>query len=114
MHRLVDEDPCLSYPNTLPTLDSNGDGIPNECQCGDTAAAGPGTNNGLLQSADAFAIAGCVTAPGSCVLDIGLSDTNNNGLFQSGDAFSVATQVVTASATAFSLTCARRPEGTPP
>ena len=100
-------DPCMSYANTDFT-DSNGDGIPNECQCGDT-----GANNGLLQAADAFAIASCVTSPGTCTQDIGLSDTDNNGMFQSADAFNVATQVISGSATAYTLTCARRPEGTP-
>ena len=107
-------DPCRSFFNA-DVLDTSGDGVPDDCQCGDTESAGAGTNNGIVQSADAFAIASCVIDPAACAQDVTLSDTDDNGLLQSADAFGVAASVIDPTGSpAYRLRCARRPEGTPP
>ena len=58
-----DEDPCVSLSNTLPVLlllqgapnaDLNGDGVPNECQCGDPNGTGD------CESADLFEAFNCI------------------------------------------------------
>ena len=103
-----DEDPCPIFANGLPIVDSNGDGIPNECQCGDA------NGDGELQFADAFQIAICAGPGGNCTADPSLADTDNNGQLQNGDAFLLASTVNPGGPPAYLLTCARRPSGAPP
>jgi len=109
-------DPCIAYPNTPASLlqDANADGIPDECQCGDTDA------NGVLAFSDGTRSFRCAAAaPAVGVLDpgpncdISINDTNNNGLAEFSDGTRIFT-VAAAIVDSWQLSCARRPEATPP
>ncbi len=110
-----DDDPCISFPLSDP-LDSNGDGIPDECQCGDVAPLG---GDGLLGFDDATGFAQCFITGGTtgaftCTqLPLGKGDTQRDGLWGFDDATNAAQAFIGAIPT-FSLTCEARPEGTPP
>jgi hypothetical protein len=124
-----EDDPCDFYPNTLPINgggptdpngDANGDGIPNECQCGDT------NGDGFLLSNDASSIfacggdpLGCATAPPDADLPPhdpnktygGLWDTNLDGFLLSNDASAIFG--LPGLGEEYKAQCGRRPEGTP-
>jgi hypothetical protein len=96
------EDPCPSYPN-VSLVDSNGDGIPNECQCGDA------NGDGIISSTDLVPMNLC--ASNSSLCDQSLVDANGDGITSSTDI--VPTNLVANGAPAYTLRCARRLEGTP-
>ena len=106
-------DPCIHSFDFLPppepgsAEDLDGDGIPSECQCGDT------NGDGLIREADALAITRCVDSPDYCYLDVAISEANNNGIFDAADALAVSA-VAAGTTPAHTLTCAARPEGSPP
>ncbi|HJS72839.1 MAG TPA: hypothetical protein VJ921_01035 [Vicinamibacteria bacterium] len=106
-------DPCLSYPNRLPLVDTNKDGLPDECQCGDA------NGSGSFEAADVRIASDCaLTDPAaarisSCVLGIALGDANGSGRFEKEDS-SLISGVLSGKTPAHSLRCALRPEGTPP
>jgi len=96
------EDPCPSYPN-VSLLDSSGDGIPDECQCGDA------NGDGQITSTDLVSINLCVQNNNLC--DQTIVDTNFDIATTSVDI--VTANTVANGAPAYTLVCARRPEGTP-
>jgi hypothetical protein len=103
-----DADPCPLWQNALPLVDTNGDSIPDDCQCGDS------NGNGLVTSSDARIIYQCSTGSLSeeqCPLD--LLDVNNSGRLTSTDLRWVNQAVVGIRQT-WELRCPRRPSGTPP
>jgi hypothetical protein len=109
------DDPCNVTPNAFPvggvggSPDTNGDGVPDECQCGDC------DGNGQIQAADAFAIAICITNPPACACEVAIGDADGNGQLQAGDAFAIALVVTNPAVNpTWGLTCADRPEGTDP
>lgn len=111
---LCDEvDPCLSYPNRLPLVDTNADGLPDECQCGDA------DGSGILDATDIEITADCALSDPaaarlkSCVLGIALGDANGTGRFEKEDSTSIQS-VLLGKAPAYSLRCAVRHEGTAP
>ncbi len=110
-----DDDPCIFFPLSNP-LDSNLDGIPDECQCGDIS---PVDGDGLLGFDDATTFALCFISGGTTPLanctqvPLGKGDTQNDGLWGFDDSTNVVQTFIGAVPT-WSLTCAARPEGTPP
>jgi hypothetical protein len=111
---LCDEvDPCLSYPNRLPLVDTSGDGVPDECQCGDA------DGSGRLDATDVKITADCALSDPaaarlkSCVLGIAQGEANGTGQFEKEDSTSIQS-VVLGKIPAYSLRCALRPEGTAP
>ena len=121
-------DPCPSFANTLPLNggtdcqtvsqdgdpidpngDCNGDGIPNECQCGDI------TLDGLIGFDDAVCFGECVQeTPGAlCNCNHPLADTTLDGTFGFDDVTRAA-QALQLILPFWELRCARRPEGTEP
>jgi hypothetical protein len=97
------EDPCPSYPN-VSLVDSSGDGIPDECTCADA------DGNGFVTSTDLVGINLCVQNNSLC--DQTQIDANNDGATTSVDI--VGANTVANGAPVYTLTCERRPEGTPP
>ncbi len=106
-------DPCLFYPNRLPLVDTNRDGLPDECQCGD------GNGSGSYETADVKIASDCAaTDPAaariqSCILGIARGDANGSGRFERDDSLLIDA-VLRGTAPAHSLRCALRPEGTKP
>lgn len=97
------QDPCPSYAN-VSLQDSDGDGIPDECQCGDY------NGDGIVNSTDLVPMNNCVSDNRLC--DQSIIDCNNDGVTMSVD-IALANTVVNG-APAYTLECGRRPEGTPP
>jgi hypothetical protein len=108
-----DADPCLTYPNRLPLVDTDKDGIPDECQCGDA------DGSGLFDSPDVAIASECaVNDPAaarirSCISGIVRGDANGSGRFEREDS-TLIQQVLGGKTPAYSLRCALRPEGTAP
>lgn len=115
-----DEDPCLSFGNTLPANDGiagangdrNGDGIPNECQCGDP------NGTGAYEADDLFEAFNCsVDDPENqqplCAGKILKGDANNTGKWEADDLFQIF-GATNGTIDSWTLTCAVRPEGTQP
>lgn len=101
---LCDErDPCVDFVN-VDLTDADGDGIPNECQCGDA------TGNGVIQSTDIPGMNAC--ASNSALCDATLVDSDGNGLTQSQDI--VQLNNVANGAPAYTLKCLRRLSGVAP
>ncbi len=101
-----DEDPCKSFPNTLPLVISNFSGIPDECLCGDF------DGNGSLSATDAAAISQCAAfASFACVPERDEVSPPYNGFFSATDA-SLVNKVAGFATPAYTLICARRLEGT--
>jgi len=98
-----DVDPCRFFANTPGAVDSSGDGIPDECQCGDA------NDDGAVTSADLVPINDCAQDNNLC--DQTLVDANDDGVTASVDI--VIANTVANGAPAYILVCARRPEGTP-
>jgi len=99
-----DVDPCMFFANTPGATDTSGDGIPDECTCADA------DGNGYVTSTDLVSINLCVQNNSLC--DQTQIDTNNDGATTSVDV--VGANVVANGAPVYTLTCERRPEGTPP
>jgi len=99
-----DVDPCMFFANTPAATDTSGDGIPDECTCADA------DGNGFVTSTDLVSINLCVQNNSLC--DQTQIDTNNDGATTSVDV--VGANVVANGAPVYTLTCERRPEGTPP
>ena len=90
------EDLCPAWPQTdLGQLDSNGDGTPDECQCGDA------NGDGFIGEADAAFIELCVSSSALC--DPTLADTDNDGDVDLDDADNIRTLIPS------QLVCLRRP-----
>lgn len=97
-------DPCIFFPNTPGAPDADGDGIPDECLCGDS------TGNGVIGSTDIPAMNACASNQSLC--DPDRIDSDDNGLTQSQDIVPV-NNVANGRAAPYTLRCALRPEGTP-
>lgn len=65
------DDPCPTTPNVVPIQDSNEDGVPDECQCGDSNA------DGAITSLDIAGIALCSNSVIPC--DSRLVDADGDG-----------------------------------
>ncbi len=101
-----DEDPCKSFPNTLPLVTSNFSGIPDECLCGDF------DGNGSLSATDAAAVNACAAFVRSdCVSERDEVSPPINGFYSATDA-SLINRVAAFVDPAYTLICGRRPEGT--
>jgi hypothetical protein len=101
-------DACPEWPNALTLVDTDGDGIPDDCQCGDFDA------DGFLTGSDARNINKCSTGSlpeDQCPLD--LLDVNNDGRLTGSDARDV-NKGSTGSLETYQLRCPRRPHGEPP
>ena len=112
------DDPCVYYANTQPLVDSSGDGIPDECQCGDTVVSGTGAGNGTLTTSDITVMNNCAKLVPPPTVDCSLpqlSDTDNNGVINTSDLLRITLAVpLVPTIQPYELTCERRPEGTPP
>jgi hypothetical protein len=97
-------DKCPWHSERNPFLDSNSDGVGDECQCGDTNSERD--QDGILGFLDALAIV--QTAGGVGTADFRLSDTDGNALLTFGDAFNVV-QAVQGAKDATTFTCLRNP-----
>jgi len=97
-------DLCPSHSERDPLLDTNGDGVGDECQCGDTNTMFD--QNGELEFVDALRIVQTVQGTGSA--DFRLADTDGNKLLSFGDAFNVV-QGVQAIQDPTTFTCGRNP-----
>ncbi len=101
-----DHDPCASFANSLPLLISGSSGIPDECLCGDF------DGDGLHSATDAAGINQCAAfLRFDCVVERDKVDGRIDGFYTSRDA-SLVGAVSAFVAPAYSLICARRPEGT--
>lgn len=100
------EDPCPTHANPTPT-DTSGDGIPDDCQCGDA------DGNGELEALDGYEITMCVLDSSACTLDVSIADADNNGVLEMAD-YGMIAQVIDGERPSYELTCLRRPEGTAP
>jgi hypothetical protein len=101
-------DACPGGQNTLPLCDTNGDNIPDDCQCGDF------NGSGTLTGTDARSINKCSTGslpPEDCPLD--LLDVNLSDTLTGTDARNV-NKASTGSLQTYELMCDRRPSGEPP
>ena len=107
-------DPCVEFHNVDPSKDSTFDGVPDECQCGDS------NGDGFVLSGDIVVAFLCVLSDPNaqsppCDFRIRSGDTNNDGSFSNGD---LLRMFLTASDPAnnpgWALTCPNRPEGTDP
>ncbi len=106
-------DPCLSYPNRLPLVDTNKDGLPDECQCGDANGSGIYEAADVKIASDCAAIDPTATRIQSCILGIAQGDANGSGRFEREDSVLID-GVLLGKTAAHSLRCALRPEGTAP
>ena len=98
------EDPCKSFPNTLPLQINNFFGIPDECFCGDH------DGNHVLTGGDAQAINQCAGfARFDCDMD--RDDVDGNGVLTGGDA-KIVNNVAGFAEQAYRMVCPWRPEGT--
>ncbi len=101
-----DEDPCKSFPNTLPLVISNFSCIPDECLCGDF------DGSGSLSATDAAAINKCAAFVSfACVPERDEVAAPFNGFVSATDA-SLVNRVAAGVRPAYTLTCELRPEGT--
>ncbi len=101
-----DHDPCAFFANSLPLVISGFSGIPDECLCGDF------DGDGRHSSTDAAAINQCAAfLRFDCVSERDEVDGRIDGFFSSTDA-SLVGAVSAFSKPAYTLICARRPEGT--
>ncbi len=99
-------DPCASFANSLPLVISGFSGIPDECLCGDF------DGDGRLSATDAAAISQCAAfLRFDCVSERDKVDGRTNGFYTATDARLVGAAAAFV-APAYSLICARRPEGT--
>ena len=93
-------DLCLGWPNSAAeqTVDTNGDGVPNTCQCGDV------DRDGDVDSLDEARLAACATGTSAC--DATLADLDRDGDVDLDDyvAFDAAREAGTLSG----LGCTRR------
>jgi len=106
-------DPCLYYPNRLPLVDTNKDGLPDECQCGDGDGSGAYDGTDVRIASDCAANDPAATRIKSCVLGIARGDADGSGRFEWGDSLLIE-DVLRGKTPAHSLRCAVRPEGTAP
>jgi len=100
----VAPDLCPLHSERNPLLDTNEDGIGDECQCGDTNTMFD--QNGELEFVDALRIVQTVQGTGSA--DFRLADTDGNKLLSFGDAFNVV-QGVQLVKDPTTFTCGRNP-----
>jgi hypothetical protein len=106
-------DPCLSYPNRLPLVDTNKDGLPDECQCGDANGSGIYEAADVKIASDCASIDPAASRIQSCILGIAQGDANGSGRFERDDSVLIDS-VLRGQKAAYSLRCALRPEGTAP
>jgi hypothetical protein len=104
-------DPCLFYANRLPLVDTNEDGLPDECQCGDADGSGTLDAKDVAVASDCAASDPAASRLSSCVLGIALGDANGSGRFEKEDS-ALIQNVLAGKSPAYSLRCAVRPEGT--
>jgi hypothetical protein len=99
-------DPCPSFANASPLQDGSGDGIPDDCQCGDS------NGDGRINALDSRRVKQCAAGLRD---DCGpeLADANGDGRINALDARRIE-QTVVELRQSWELTCARRPEGTSP
>ena len=97
-------DPCIFFSTLADAEDTNEDGIPDSCQCGDT------DQNGSITSVDIAQMALCANGALDC--DLSLSDTTGDRAATAIDIGGIV-QVVNDVIPAHALICERRPEGTP-
>lgn len=88
-------DTCPATANVSPPIDTNDDGIPDNGQCGDA------DGNGILSALDATAMAALFGQPSD------IADTNDDGVVLAADVSNL-NAVLTGTAPAYSLICARR------
>jgi hypothetical protein len=103
-----DIDACPEWANALPLKDTNGDDIPDDCQCGDF------NGNGFLTALDVRNIIKCSTGslpPEQCPMD--LLDVNLSGDLTGTDARNI-NKGSTGSLQTYELRCTRRPSGQAP
>ncbi len=102
-----DEDPCKTFDNTLPLQISNPfSGIPDECLCGDF------DGDGFLSASDASALNACgAFISFDCVPERDEVVAPFDGFASATDA-ALVNRVAAFMVPAYTLTCARRPEGT--
>jgi hypothetical protein len=101
-----DEDPCKQFANTLPLVMSGFSGIPDECLCGDF------DGDGFHSATDAAAINDCAAFISfACVPERDEVAEPVDGFYSATDA-DLVNRVAAFLDPAYTLTCARRPEGT--
>ena len=101
-----DDDPCKTYPNTLPLVSSGFAGIPDECLCGDF------DGDGFHSATDASAINDCAAFISfDCVSERDEVAEPIDGFYSATDA-DLVNRVAAFLDPAYTLTCVRRPEGT--
>jgi hypothetical protein len=108
-----DADPCLAYPNRLPLDDTDQDGIPDECQCGDADGSGAFDSKDIAITTECAASDPAADRIPSCIAAIVRGDANASGRFEREDS-TLIQQVLGGKTPAYSLRCALRPEGTAP
>ena len=100
--RMTDvHDPCPVTPNAIPVTDANGDGLPDECQCGDA------TGDGLVSSVDLGTMALCADGVIGC--DSEVADATGDATTSSLDV-ELAFQVVNGKRPTTALNCLAREE----
>jgi len=111
------EDPCPVFANAIPVVDTDGDGLPNDCQCGDYNGDGLRGFDDATCAGQCFLGGGTAPPPCSCFMGVpfpgpsGLADTNNDGLFGFDDATNAGNAFLTGDGTG--LTCTARPTAGP-
>jgi hypothetical protein len=108
-----DADPCLLYPNRLPLVDTDKDGIPDECQCGDADGSGAYGSKDVAITSECAANDPAAARIPSCIAAIVRGDANASGRFERDDS-TLIQDVLGGRTPAYSLRCALRPEGTAP
>jgi len=101
-------DVCPDTYNRRPVLDSNGDGVPNDCQCGDP------NGSGAHESEDLFLVYRCLgndpTLVEECSQMAIQGDANGSSSFESDDLFQIF-RVLTNEQHPAELTCPARMDG---
>jgi hypothetical protein len=101
-----DEDPCKTFPNTLPLVISGFSGIPDECLCGDF------DGDAFHSATDAAAINDCAAFTSfDCVPERDEVAEPFDGFYSATDA-DLVNRVAGFLDPAYALKCGRRPEGT--
>ena len=105
-------DPCRFTPNMNSFEDSDRDGIPNECQCGDP------NQSGSYEGADLLAAHECLIEDADaerspCAERVWKGDTDGDGRWANGDLIRIRGTLI-GNQPGWALSCPARPEGTPP